>query len=173
MISIGHGTTNYDKQFALTKYLKSNHREYLQRAWLMTGIAIIDLPALLWRLSLGEVVLGTVIAEREHRRDSSIPQPFSCCAKFEIRFQKVQRTDFCIRCNLKDLSRITAYCMNPLLAQYLVIRDSFLYPSLCKKFWNTAMIIARHNELKKIRMFALTWRSPSLIERSDYWGLPT
>ena len=93
LISMGHGTTNCDTQYAQTKYVKQNHREYLQRAWHMTGIAIIDLPAFLWRLSLGEVVLGTVIAEREHRRDSSIPQPFSCCAKFEIRFQKVQRTD--------------------------------------------------------------------------------
>ena len=153
---MGHGTTNCDKQYAQAKYVKSNQREYLQRAWHMTGIAIIDLPAFLWRLSLGEVVLGTVIAEREHRRDSSIPQPFSCCAKFEIRFQKVQRTDFCIRRNLKELSRITMYCMNPLLSQCLVIsrrtvmkRDSFLFPSVCKTFWNTAMIIARHNELKK------------------------
>ena len=103
----------------------------------MTGIAIIDLPVFLWRLSLGEVVLGTAIAEREHRRDSSLPQPFSCCAKFEIRFQTVQRTDFGIRRKLKELSRITAYCMNTLVSQYLVInrrevvkRDSFLFPCL-------------------------------------------
>ena len=41
----------------------------------MTGIAIIDLPAFLWRLSLREVVLGTVIAEREHRRDSYLLPP--------------------------------------------------------------------------------------------------
>ena len=92
----------------------------------------------------------------------------------------MQQTDFCIRSNLKELSRITTYCMNPLLFHNLVIswrkvekRDSFLFPSVCKTFWNTAMISARHSELK-IRTFALTRRSLSAIERSDYCHyLPT
>jgi len=94
LTSMGHGTINYDKQYAQTRYVKSSHREYLQRAWLMTGIAIIDLPEFLWRKSLGEVVLGTVIAEREHRRHSSLPQPFSCCPSLKSDFKKCNEQTF-------------------------------------------------------------------------------
>ena len=45
---MGHGAINCDKKYAHTRYVKSNHKEYLPTAWLMAGIAIVDLPEFLW-----------------------------------------------------------------------------------------------------------------------------